>query len=221
MNASSKNIIHRPGELQAPQLDWITMDGSGSMMDKWWPMMGCLDQFMETLKAENVHSHGTAVVFDDDDLAMIQRDGLISSWQTFDKDPLGAFWGGTPLYDAINHHARMIKDLNPTKVSWIICTDGDDTGGKTDVTQAKAILDWARAMGWQITFIGADFNNYGQARALGANDSNAIGVQKERLGEAGKLLGKKRAHFGRTGEDINFSRDEQQQFGGYLPPPTK
>lgn len=228
---TSTAIAHRPGALQASQLDYILMDGSGSMQDKWWNMLAMLDQFMDVLKSQNIHSHGIAAVFDDEDLSLIQRDGLLSSWKTFVEDPLGAYWGGTPLYDAINHHVRLIKEMienggqqpDQVKVSLVIVTDGQDTGGRSQTTadQARAVLDWARACGWQVTFIGCDFSNYGQARLLGANDSNAIGVSKENLKEAGKLLGRKRVHHARTGDDINFTKDEQTQFGGYLPPPSK
>lgn len=221
------SIAHRPGQLQSSQLDYILMDGSGSMMDKWWPMLGALDNFMEVLIAQNIHSHGTVSVFDDDDLAMIQRDGIIRDWKPFTKDPIGAYWGGTPLYHAINHNVRLIKEMieeggqqcDQVKVSLVIVTDGQNTEGGTTADQARAILDWCRACGWQVTFLGCEFNNYSQARLLGANDSNAIGVTTANLAEAGKLLGRKRAHHARTGEDINFTKDEQSTFGGYLPPP--
>jgi len=110
-----------------------------------------------------------------------------------------------------------LRDLDPPRCSIVIVTDGDENGSKyTDAEQARAFLDWCRAKGWQVTFIGADFNNSAQARLLGADARNSIGVTKARLLEAGKKLGEKRAAHALYGDDINFSEDERKDFGGYL-----
>ena len=208
-------IANRTGTLQAPQLDYILVDGSSSMMDKWWDSIGALDSFLSVLKSQNVGSQVILHTFDSRDLECIQRDCLLA-----DVGPLtdvGAHWGMTPLYDAINLMVRRLAALDPPKCSIVIVTDGDDTSSKTtDVTQARALLDWCRAKGWQVTFIGADFNNMRQAAALGANESNSIGVQKAKLLEAGKTLGEKRLNHARNDDEINFTEDERKNFGGYL-----
>ena len=183
----SKQITLRPGHLLAPQLDYLLVDGSQSMKNKWWDCLGALDNFMGTLRNLNVASHGVAHVFDTYNLESIQRDSTIETWKTFNEDPLGSTWGGTPLYDAINLMGRRLKELDPKKCSIVI-----------------------------VTFLGADFSNSSQAKLLGANEANAIGVRKELLSEAGKLLGFKRARHANGGEDINFSAEERTKFGGYL-----
>lgn len=213
----SRHLITKPGALQAPQLDYILFDGSYSMQDKWWDCIAALDGFMDVLKAQNVHSHGIVSVFNSACLSDIQRDGLLSDWPSFASAPVVSEWGTTPLYDAINHMGRTLKDLDPPSCSIVIVTDGHEQGSRhTDATQARAILDWCRAKGWQVTFLGADFNNAKQAELLGADPTNMIGVQKKLLGAAGKRLGEKRAHHARSGDDINFTKDEQESFGGYL-----
>lgn len=217
MTNQSNALTNRSGSLQSSQLDYILVDGSGSMRSKWWDFMQALDSFMETLKAQNIHSHGIVSVFDTTDIDCVQRDSLVSEWETFYKEPLGAHFGGTPLYDAINVAVRKIKDLNPSKVSLVIVTDGEESDSHyTDAEQARAILNWVRAKGWQVTFLGCDFNNSKQAKLLGINDSNAIGVQKKLLGEAGKVLGKKRVNNVLYGQDMNFTENEKTQFGGFL-----
>ena len=209
------NLANRTGELQAPQLDYILVDGSSSMMDKWWDSIGALDGFLGVLKARNVSSQVILHTFDSRDLESIQRDCLLKD--VGQLTDVGAHWGMTPLYDAINLMVRKLAKLDPPSCSIVIVTDGDDTSSQsTDVTQARALLDWCRAKGWQVTFIGADFNNFRQARLLGADESNSVGVQKAKLLEAGKTLGEKRARHAVTGDDINFSEDERKNFGGYL-----
>lgn len=209
------DLINRTGSLLASQLDYILIDGSSSMMGKWWDSIGALDTYLNVLRTENISSQTIIHTFDSGDMDCIQRDCLLK-----DVGPLtdvGAHWGMTPLYDAINLMVRKLAKLDPPKCSIVIVTDGDDTSSKsTDVTQARALLDWCRAKGWQVTFIGADFNNFKQAALLGADESNSIGVQKAKLLEAGEALGRKRTAHAKFGDDINFSKEERQQFGGYL-----
>jgi hypothetical protein len=117
--------------------------------------------------------------------------------------------------------ATRLRDLDPPRASIVIVTDGDENSSRyTDLTQAKALLDWMRAKGWQITFIGAGFNNSRQARALGANEHTAIGVEKMRLTDATGALAKKRARYGLYGESMHYTDEEKQQFGGYLNGPN-
>lgn len=218
----SKEIINRPGALLAPSLDYILIDGSGSMVFKWEATIAALDGFMDTLRSNNIASHGIVHVFDTVRVESIQRDSEIGTWQSFANDPLSSDWGGTPLYDAINLMGRTLRDLDPPKASIVIVTDGQANGKQvTSAVQAKAILDWCRAKGWQITFLGADFNNAEQAKTLGANPRNMIGVRKEKIAEAGKLLGDKRVRYARGADDMGFTDDEKTKFGGYLSGPSK
>lgn len=205
------------GGLTAPQLDYILVDGSGSMQGKWWDCLAALDGFMATLKSQGVASHGIVSVFDSHNISEIQRDSNIGEWKPFNEVPLGAHWGSTPLYDAINFMGRHLRQLAPPRCSIVIVTDGEEAGSRhTTADQARAILDWCRAQGWQVTFLGADFNNSRQAKLLGSNESNSIGVRSMKMLEAGKALGEKRARNVLFGEDINFTEDERKDFGGFL-----
>ena len=210
-------LAHRPGELTSPSLDYFLLDGSGSMQEKWWDSMGAIDGFAAALRTANVASHGIISVFDSYDLALIQRDGPIGDWQPFAQSPLAAHWGSTPLYDAINLMGRTIRDLAPARCNIVIITDGDENGSRhTTAAQARGVLDWCRAQGWQVTFLGADFNNSRQAALLGADESNSLGVQQQKLLEAGTRLGEKRVRNALYGDDISFNDDEKRDFGGYL-----
>lgn len=219
----SHNIVTRNSDIQSgieTDFDFILLDGSGSMSSKWWPMLQAIDSYVSELKGQMVSTHLTLHVFDDNDIKLEQRNVNIAQWKTFIEDPIGAHFGGTPLYDAITIMGRTIQQLNPDPAKGrriLIVTDGGDTGNEfADLNMAKSILDWLRAQGFQITFMGCDFNNQTQAKALGANPQNTIGVQKEKLNDALKLLAQRAAKHSRTGEDIHFSEDERKTFGGYL-----
>lgn len=207
-------------KLSTDQLDMILLDGSGSMSAKWWPMLEAIDAYIAGLKTANVKSHIVLDVFCSHDRQLNMRDTHIDQWKSFAEDPIGAHWGMTPLMDAIVLMGAKIRNLNPAKCAVTIVTDGDDSGAGinqfADINQARSVLDWLRAQGFTVTFIGCDFDNDRQARALGANASNCIGVRKELLTDAAKRYAEKRTRNVRTGEDINFTSDEKQKFGGYL-----
>jgi len=213
----TRSLTNRTGAMQAPQLDYFLVDGSGSMMNKWWESMGAMTGYAEVLRSENVSSHGIVHIFDSHNLSSIQRDAELADWTNFVQSPLTSTWGMTPLYDAINLMVRELADLDPARASIVIVTDGDENGSRhTTAEQARNLLDWCREKGWQVTFLGADFNNSKQAKLLGADWSNSIGVQKDKLIEAGTALGKKRVDNARYGKDINFSDKEKSDFGGFL-----
>jgi len=210
-------LIQREGKLLAPQLDYILIDGSSSMSDKWWPTMAGLDGFLAVLQSQNIHSHGIVSVFSSRDLQSIQRDSEIATWPRFVDAALGSQFGTTPLYDAINLMGRHLRTLDPPKASIVIVTDGDENASRhTDATQARAIVNWMTAKGWQITWFGCDFNNARQAALLGAAPRNTVGVRQAKLTQAGHTLGEKRVRNIHYGADIVFTDDEKENFGGYL-----
>lgn len=211
------------GSLKATsQYDYILLDGSSSMMDKWWDTLDAIQAYVDGTRAANIHSHIVVQTFDSCEIDCIQRDEPITQWKNLRSDPIGAYWGSTPLYDAINVMARRLRDLDPPRASIVIVTDGGENASKyTDLTQAKALLDWMRAKGWQITFIGANFDNSEQGRMLGANEHTAIGVERKQLANAASALAKKRAAYGLYGTPMHYSDSERQQFGGYLTGGTK
>jgi hypothetical protein len=219
MTASLAIRTNTVSKLSTDQLDMILLDGSGSMSSKWWPMLEAIDAYIAGLKTAHVKSHIVLDVFDSTDRQLNMRDGHIDQWKTFAEDPIGAHFGMTPLMDAIVLMGAKVRDLNPPKCAVTIITDGNDTLGFNlfaNIHKARSVLDWLRAQGFTVTFIGCDFDNDRQARALGASPHNSIGVRKELLTDAAKRYAEKRVHNVRTGEDINFTQDEKTKFGGYL-----
>lgn len=207
----------------AQQEDVIILDGSGSMQSKWWESLYAIDSYVAQCQQSEVQSHVTLSVFSGSVLDDTVRDCSIDAWIPLAKEPIGSTWGGTPLYNAINAMGRRLRETNPSRCSILIVTDGQDSmGGEgTSVEQAKQILDWLRAKGYQVTFIGCDFNNASQAARLGSSVSESVGVAKGMLVDAAKALATKRAVYGKTGAPMHWSPDEQQQFGGYLAAPEK
>lgn len=200
------------------QVDYILLDSSTSMSDKWYDSLSAIDAYVTGLRTNAVRSDVILHMFYSANVDYVHRTCDNASWAPLTQGAPGPS-GQTPLYDAINAMGRRLRDLNPARASVVIVTDGEDNGSVTSVEQAKAILAWLRAKGWCVTFIGANFANWRMASLLGSDAANAIGVQRHLLTDAAKSLADKRARYARTGDDMGFTSDEQQQFGGYLAPP--
>lgn len=201
------------------QYDFILLDASSSMYDKWNDTLKAIQAYVQTLKWEQIDTHIQFHSFSTQSLECEHFNGPIALWNNIPTHMMG---GGTPLYDAISVMCFKLRELDPARAAITIGTDGEECDSRfTSEEQAKALLDWCRAKGWQVTIIGCEFNNSNLASRLGATSQSAIGVQKLRLTDAAKSLGKKRAHYSRTGEPMHFTDSERQQFGGYLAGPGK
>lgn len=213
-------IFSSPPSTTTPHRDEILLDGSGSMRGpRWWDSLAAIDSYVATLHLQGVQTHIRLTTFDSTDLELVARDTPIGDWVPLAQSPIGAHWGGTPLYDAINVLGRKLRAANPPRAAITIVTDGETAERDntfTSLDQAKQIIDWMRAMGWQVTFIGCDWDNSAQAKLLGANPASAIGTSAKRLVDAARILAEKRARYGRTGEDMHFTDAERTKFGGYL-----
>jgi hypothetical protein len=221
----SNALDHRrgtPDKINA-QLDYILLDGSGSMMgEKWWDSLDAIQSYIDGVKAGNVKSQTMLHLFEGSNVDVIARDCPIDQWKSLREESIDSDWGSTPLYDAIVLMGARLRDLDPPRASIVIVTDGDEAGSKfATLDQARSILDWMRAKGWQVTFIGADFDNRNSAGLLGADQNSAIGVSQKRLSDATSALAKKRARYALYGTPMHWSEDEQQNFGGFLSGPSK
>lgn len=221
------NLTHRnplPEETHRPQEDYILLDSSGSMSGaKWDSSVAAIDAYVNELRTARLTDHITLDIFSGpSQLGNIERDCSLHDWVSLHSKPPRAFWGGTALYDAIALMCFTLRDRDPQNCVITIYTDGHEAdSATTTLAQARALLDWCRAKGWGVRFIGCDFANHKQAALLGARPEHAIGVQRALMSEATRSLAQKRARNILTGASMDWSEDEQQQFGGYLAPPKR
>lgn len=203
-----------------PQRDYILLDGSGSMSSRWWESLAAIDAYVAGLKTARVASSLTLAAFTNDGPFIYDEarlDVTPETWVDVSKSPPTFYGGGTPLYDAINVMMGRLAKLDPARCAILIVTDGQATESTTTLDQAKALLDWARMKGWQITFMGCDWDSTGQAKSLGATEHNSIGTSAARLVDAASELAKKRANHAVHGAPMHWSPTERSHFGGYLP----
>ena len=195
------------------------------MSSKWYETLEALNKYAQGVKDLGIESDivmatfsGASYTGGEGDIEYnIVRNTTSDKWRSLREEPPFLPGGGTPLFDAINVAVRDARERNPEKASLVFATDGEENGSRTtDATQAKALLDWCKARGWQITFIGCDFNNSQLAKQLGMDTASAIGAPTKRLSDITGELAKKRGYYHTHGTPMHFSDAEKQQFGGYL-----
>lgn len=223
MRPRTQELMLKPGSLVAPHTDVFLVDASGSMFSKWEETMATLDAYVATIRAARLQSQIIVIRFQGSQHHEIVRNHRIEDWVPFSEDSLSHPNGGTPLYSAINQMGLMLRENPPAEGACSICvvTDGEASyGDSVSVEQARAVLDWCRGHDWSVTFMGCDFDNNRQARALGADSQNSLGVDRRLLKDAGKLLAEKRIRYAQSGGDMGFSDDEKKKFGGLLTGPS-
>lgn len=203
-------------------LDLLIVDASASMDKRWWNTFTALEVYAG--EARKTASHLGCYMF------LTYRGGFVFhplvEIQPADKVPplekvaeTAGPAGDTPLLDAIVEAGRLLKDRAPARATIIFATDGEENSSRTTVEFASSILTWMRSLGYQVIFLGIDFENSHLARRLGLSTQNCLGARGNRLSEAMRLLSTKAAAYRQSGAEISISDDDRRSVGGLLPPP--
>lgn len=182
----------------------ILIDRSGSMSPIWSQTISAVNAYIdETKKFKDVNNRFTVIAFDriqsctwgvfkresifedvgptppvyQADIKVI-RDNLTSRKIThiskYEITPRGM----TPLYDAIDRGIEVAEKAGYDKTSIIVITDGleNKSSKYTTKEQIRSRIESAEARGWEITFIGAQFESEVMAADFGMSTSKFLDV---------------------------------------------
>lgn len=201
------------------QHDFILLDRSASMSNKWQETLSSVNAYVQKLAEDNVDTGVTLAIFDLQAGKMeyeVVRDRITpKTWAPVtekDAHPRGY----TPLNDAIGRLVAQAKagfnGVQYDKVAIIIMTDGEENSSKElTVAQAKALLDDCRAREWQVIFLGADYDNVAQARSYGTQAAATMdSIPTANLKVAMASMGATRAAYGSgVAATMSFTEDEK------------
>lgn len=158
---------------------FILLDRSGSMGFKWTETLSSVNAYITSLAKGKVKGHVTVAMFDDH---IGSQFDIIRDAVDFDKCKLispseASPRGGTPLYDAL---AKIVEQANMAgvkKTVIVVMTDGQENASR-EMSRDKALAKIAacKKKGWEVIFLGADFDAVTQASTVGLSMSKAINI---------------------------------------------
>lgn len=180
---------------------YILLDRTGSMQDIWDEALTSVNAYAEALGEGDgaLRASVTLAVFDAQNglqFDVLRKKVPATGWRnvtTAEASPRGM----TPLYDAIGRIVSVAEQDNPKKAVLVIMTDGEENSSR-EVTQAgaRAALDRARAKGWEVVFLGAEFAKFTDAGAMGVTTEKTMAVGKDGMKSTMQRLAKKSRDYG-------------------------
>lgn len=190
---------------------YILLDRTGSMSDIWDEALISVNTYAasvgkatdDEIAGGDIEARVTLAVFDHHDglkFDILRKDVTADTWRTVTNDEASPR-GMTPLFDAIGRIVSLAETDKPEKAIIVIMTDGHENSSR-ELTRdgAKAALDRARAKGWEVVFLGAEFASFGDAEAVGMSSSKTMAVGQGRMQESMNALGAKARAYGKGQE---------------------
>src|SRR5262245_24746252 len=147
---------------------YMLLDRTGSMQTIWAETLSSVNAYVQTLAADHLDARVTLAMFDSHNGTQFDviRDAVpVRNWVPV-TDQEASPRGYTPLYDAIGRLMGLAAADRSDKAAVIVITDGQENAS-VEVTRegAKAMFDTARGRGWDVVFLGANFDAFAQAEA--------------------------------------------------------
>jgi hypothetical protein len=177
---------------------YILLDRSGSMQSLWVEALSSVNAFAKELANKKdgpaVDSHVTLAVFDSQETLqfdVLRRKQAALHWEPVtDKDATPR--GMTPLLDAMARIIALAEADNPDKAVIVMMTDGAENASR-EVTRdgIKQALDRVKAKGWEVVFLGANFDNISDAGSVGVGRGQQMAMSAGTMDASMARLAKK------------------------------
>ncbi len=198
---------------------YILLDRSGSMGSLWAEALSSVNAFARELDNRQdgpaVDSHITLAVFDGQETLkfdVLRRRQPALHWKPV-TDKEASPRGMTPLLDAMACLIALAEADNPDRAVLVIMTDGHENASR-EVTAdgVRAGLDRVKAKGWEVVFLGANFDNISDASAVGVQGGKQMAMSIGTMNESMKRLARKSRLYAASAPDaapIVFDADDR------------
>ncbi len=195
---------------------YILLDRTGSMHAIWSESVSSVNAYVRELAGEG-DGEGyrvTLAVFDEHlglQFEVLREAVPVEEWVDFREEEAPPR-GSTPLLDSLVRITAMAEESGPDRAVIVVMTDGyENASREADLETARAALARAEAKGWQVVFLGADFNNFAQARGLGVAHEKSMNVARDHQARAMRLTAEKSKAYFQKGETmVFFARDREE-----------
>ncbi|MBC7977549.1 MAG: VWA domain-containing protein [Myxococcales bacterium] len=195
---------------------YILLDRSGSMQSLWVEALSSVNAYAKELASKKdgdaVDSHITLAVFDDQaglQFDVLRRKQPALHWETV-TDQEATPRGMTPLLDALIRIIALADADNPQKAVIVVMTDGQENASR-EVTRegVKAALDRVKAKGWEVVFLGANFDNISDASSVGVGGSKQMAMSPGTMNESMERLARKSRAYAAQSAPIDFDEADR------------
>lgn len=198
---------------------YMLLDRSGSMATRWVEAISSINAYAAELakKPETAGAEITLIAFDEQGGASFHemaRSVSVSSWRPIDPNAIGPR-GGTPLYDAIGKIVAIAEAEKPDRATIVVTTDGQENASREVRREAaKSLLDRCRDKGWDVVFLGVDFDAMAQGASLGNTADMTLNASAATMDAAMAGLAAKTASYAATGTTRAFMQSERDAAAG-------
>ncbi len=196
---------------------YILLDRSGSMQSLWTEALSSVNAYAKELDnktdGDAVDAKVTFAVFDDQaglKFDVLRNDVPALHWENV-TDAEASPRGMTPLLDAIGRIVSLAETDNPDQAIIVVMTDGMENASK-EVTRegARAALDRVRQKGWEVVFLGANFDNISDAHSVGVGAARQMSMAPGHMNQTMQAVSRKsRAYFARK-QTVEFDEGDRE-----------
>ena len=196
---------------------YVLLDRSGSMQSLWVEALSSVNAYAKELAnktdGDAVDSYVTFAVFDGQEglqFDLLRKKVPALHWENV-TDKEASPRGMTPLLDALGRIIALAEADNPDKAVIVVMTDGQENASR-EVTRdgAKAAMERVKKKGWDVVFLGANFDNISDASSVGVGGAQQVSMAPGAMNASMRMMAKKsRAYFAR-GEQHVFEEADRE-----------
>lgn len=200
------------------QHDFLLLDRSGSMESQWVEALSSINAYVHKLAEEKVDTEVSLITFDHHGgmkFEHVRTNVKPETWidvSSKEASPRGT----TPLNDAVGKLVTLANEgcdgKQFDKAALIIMTDGWENASQEFSHQgAKTLLEKCRQKGWQVIFLGANFDAVEQqAASYGTVGGQAVYSTAQNMGATMSIMAAKRGLYGSNqAATMSWSDDEK------------
>ena len=193
----------------------ILLDRSGSMETRWAEALGAVNAYARALADAEV----TLATFDGVDGLKFEviRDRVApGAWKDVTPSEAGPR-GMTPLYDAFARVVALADAAARERTVIVVMTDGAENASReVDRESARSIVERCREKGWQVVFLGADFDAFSQAGGIGVPMGMTLNMKSGGFRSALQRLARRTREFADAAEPspIEFTDEDRDEAAG-------
>jgi uncharacterized protein YegL len=202
---------------------FMLLDRTGSMQRRWDEAVNALNVYVD----EVVKAAGSDLLTEQDRVTLacfdrwqtgttfdVLRDAVpLTGWKPLRTDEVTPR-GDTPLLDAVVRLAAVAEAKGSEKTVVVIMTDGEENAS-SEVTKdgARAAIERLQKRGWQVVYLGADFDAFDQAGRVGVGAAATLSAASGHIVDAMRATARETRTYRITGAPMAFRDADRKQSG--------